>query len=343
MPSLLIQCDVCRLKYARNHYRSSATCLLCVLQQRLAASERNQDDLAKQHNDLARKHSDLTKEFDALKEFVASNVGCSTGDVMLYATAAASAPAPANAAHDPTVSVPAPDASRPVIPPPPCRDSGTAAFTPVRNGRRPATKSFLPIQTFNRFAVLAEEEEEPFETSLIGDSIVRGQLEEFCGRARATRKRLCMPGGRLDDITAVCDEATTGSANNTLFIIHAGTNDVLHTRSEELMEKYKRMIRTFKTKTNNIVISGILPRIQAPDRFYSKAFSTNNRLKQLCSQEDVDFINMWDDFYNQRDLFRKDGLHLSDVGSARFGRLISGKVSLFRPKNEARPASAGST
>ena len=337
MPSLLIQCDVCRHKYASNHYRSSSTCLLCVLQQRLAASERNHDDLAKQHHDLA-------KEFHVLKEFVAANVGCSTDDVMTYAKAAA-APAPAPAAvtaHSPTVSV-STDASHPINPPPPPSDSGAAAFTPVRNGRRPATKAFLPIQTFNRFAILAEEEEEASETRLIGDFIVRGQLEEFCGRARATRRRLCMPGGRLDDITAACDEAAAGSTNDTLFIIHAGTNDVLHTRSEELMEKYKRMIQTFRNKTNNIVISGILPRIQAPDSFYSKAFSTNNRLKQLCSQEGVDFINMWDDFYNQRDLFLGDGLHLNDVGSARFGRLINSKVSLFRQKNEVRPAPVVST
>ena len=337
MPSLLIKCDVCRHRYAPNHYRSSSSCLLCVLQQRIAASERNHDDLAKRHHDLA-------KEFDVLKEFVAANVGCSSDDVMTFAKAAAPAPAPAAvAAHAPTVSVPAADAPSPANPPPHPLDSGTAAFTPVRNGRRPATKAFLPIQTFNRFAILAEEEEEAFETRLIGDSIVRGQLEEFCGRARATRRRLCMPGGRLDDITAACDEATAGSTNDTLLIIHAGTNDVLHTRSEELMEKYKRMIRTFRNKTNNIVISGILPRIQAPDSFYSKAFSTNNRLKQLCSQESVDFINMWDDFYNQRDLFLRDGLHLNDVGSARFGRLINSKVSLFRQKNEVRPAPVVST
>ena len=143
-----------------------------------------------------------------------------------------------------------------------------------------------------------------------------------------------MPGGRLDDITAACEEATANTNNDTLFLLHAGTNDVLHTRSEELMEKYKRMLLAFKNKTNtkNIIISDILPRIRAEDAFYDKAFSTNNRLKTLCSQEGVDFINMWDDFYDKAYLFQGDGLHLSDIGSARFRRLLSNQVLLFRQK-----------
>ena len=64
-----------------------------------------------------------------------------------------------------------------------------------------------------RFKVLAEEEED-HETRLIGDSIVK-EHHEFCGRAKTTKKRLCMPGGRLNDITAACEEATSMSNSNT--------------------------------------------------------------------------------------------------------------------------------
>lgn len=94
-------------------------------------------------------------------------------------------------------------------------------------------------------------------------------------------------------------------------------NNVQHTRSEQLMEKYK-MIQDFKTKTN-IVISGILHRIWTTDVFYDKAFST----KALCSQESVEFITMWDDLYEKSELFLEDGLHLSCLGSARLDILIS--------------------
>ena len=80
------------------------------------------------------------------------------------------------------------------------------------------------------------------ETRLVGDSIVRGQLEEFFGRVPYRRQRYCFPGASLKDITASIDNVTKDASSNTLYAIHAGTNDVQHTRSEELMAKYKEMI-----------------------------------------------------------------------------------------------------
>ncbi len=98
------------------------------------------------------------------------------------------------------------------------------------------------------------------------------------------------------------------------------------------MQKYKKMIQTFKTKTNTIVISGILLSIRATDAFYDKAFCTNNCLKILSAQEGDEFINMWDDLYDHSDIFLGDGLHLSGIGYVRFCRLLSYKVFNFRQK-----------
>ena len=80
-------------------------------------------------------------------------------------------------------------------------------------------------------------------------------------------------------------------------------------------------------------LSGILPRIGAENQFYNKAFSTNDRLKSLCSKENVEFLNLWNHFYDQRILFNHDGLHLNPVGSARLGRLLSDAVEAHRTKN----------
>ncbi|XP_063875049.1 uncharacterized protein LOC135108204 [Scylla paramamosain] len=196
---------------------------------------------------------------------------------------------------------------------------------------------------YNRFKVLCEEEEDDIETRLVGDSIVRGQLSEFCGQAHESQKCLCMPGGRLDDITVACDDATSGAENNALFIILAGTNDVENTRSEELMEKYKRMLHRYKIKSQNIIISGILPRTRAPTIFYDRAFSTNSCLRSLCTDESVDYENLWADFYNKPFLFQDDGLHLNRVEAALLRRLLSNKVSRFRPKNAQQDQAASST
>ena len=212
------------------------------------------------------------------------------------------------------------------------------SFQRVRNGAKPKRQApkFQTPTTFNRFQVLGETMEDEFETRLVGDSMVRGQLVEFCGRSsNSRRKRFCYPGAKLDDITAACDDVTKDANRNTLLIVHAGTNDVQSTRSEELLEKYRRMIRRFKSKVDasNVIISGILPRVGAEQSFYNKAFSTNNRLKTLCSQENVQFVNFWDNFYRDTFLYQTDGVHLNSVGAARFGRLLCNQVTLHKSKN----------
>ena len=69
------------------------------------------------------------------------------------------------------------------------------------------------------------------------------------------------------------------------------------------------------------------------DLFYNKVFSLNNGLRNLCKDNGVEFVNMWNDFYNRTGLFHSDGLYLSAVGDARFGRLVNEAVRSFWLKN----------
>ena len=209
-------------------------------------------------------------------------------------------------------------------------------FHTVTNGVRPRRRNFLPITMCqNRFQLLPDQVDvdDNEEVRLVGDSMVRGQLTEFCSRAPRTRKRFCIPGGGVDDVTAAIDEVANLAPNNTTYVIHVGTNDVVRTRSEVLIEKYKDMIRTYKERSHRIIISGIIPRIQAGRRFYNIATSVNRRLATICREENVGFIDMWDNFYYDKSLFADDGVHLNEVGAARFGRLLSGAVSEYRSKN----------
>ena len=69
----------------------------------------------------------------------------------------------------------------------------------------------------------------------------------------------------------------------------------------------------YKVKSRNNIISGILPRINAENSFYE------HRLVNLCMEEGVVFVNLWDNSYNQSILFKGDGLQLNSVGSALLG------------------------
>ena len=191
----------------------------------------------------------------------------------------------------------------------------------------------VPIETQNSFSPLADLVNEPEDSIVVGVSMIRHQLEEFCGRAPKRRKRYCYPGAKIDDITKALEDITAKEKHDSLYIVHVGTNDVKNTNSEELLEKYKRLIGTLKEKRSKFIVSGILPRIGAENQFYNEAFSTNDRLKSLCSKENVEFLNLWNHFYDQRILFNHDGLHLNPVGSARLGILLSDAVEAHRTKN----------
>ena len=317
MPSTLKTCGDCRGRFAAQYFRHSPVCRMCVHRKRL---EEAVTEWQTKYRDLKMtcqtKYRDLEMKFETLQDFVTANVGVAP---------------PSLVESTPSRTTPPQDHSSA------SQDDG---FHRVRNGAkpRPARKLQTPT-TFNRFQVLGETMEDDFETLLVGDSMVRGQLVEFCGRSsNSRRKRFCYPGAGLDDVTAVCDEVTTDADQNTLLIVHAGTNDVQTTRSEELLEKYRRMINRYKSKVDgkNIIISGILPRVDAEQIFYNRAFSINNRLQTLCSEENVHFVNLWNHFYDDTHLFQADGVHLNSVGAARFGRLLCDQVSLHKSKNATR-------
>ncbi len=104
--------------------------------------------------------------------------------------------------------------------------------------------------------------------------MIREQLTEFCGRV------FCLPRTGVDDMTDVFDRASEQAINES-FVFHAGTNAIRTTRSEKLLCKYCRLMQQYKTKSNNILISGARPRFEADNIFYSEGFSINNRLKTL--------------------------------------------------------------
>ena len=261
-----------------------------------------------------RKIAELTQTIEALRERLQSHECRGSGP----ATPPPPPPPPA------LPTTPSNVASRPA----------ETGFTPVRRGGKTVRPIIQPTVCSNRFKIL-EEEDEPASSFLIGDSMIRQQLTEFCGRVRHRRRLYCMPGAGIDDVTEMTDKVSEEATADTLFVIHAGTNDVRKTRSEELLDKYRKLIQQYKTKSNNIMISGVLPRVAADDLFYSKAFSLNNRLRNLCKDQGVEFVDMWNDFYNRTGLYHTDGLHLSAVGAARFGRLLSEAVRGFWAKNGA--------
>ncbi|MPC97132.1 hypothetical protein E2C01_092426 [Portunus trituberculatus] len=81
--------------------------------------------------------------------------------------------------------------------------SSSSSFSPSSSSSSPASSSSVSIPparalkrqlhltTYNRFDVLCDLNHENEDRSIIGDSIVRDQLTEFCSRVPGRHKRLC--------------------------------------------------------------------------------------------------------------------------------------------------------
>ena len=97
-------------------------------------------------------------------------------------------------------------------------------------------------------------------------------------------------------------------------IFHGGVNDIDHTGSEELMGNYRNLMQVMSKSGCRGVVTGILPKFGAGMAWSSKAIGINNRVKSLCESYGITFIDCWDKFWGQKDLFAFDRIHLSRKG-----------------------------
>ena len=114
------------------------------------------------------------------------------------------------------------------LPSPPALEYGGTSntFISVRNGvqvKPIKPKIIVPIETQNSFSPLADLVDEPEDSIIVGDSMIRHQLEEFCGRAPKRRKRYCYPGAKIDDITKALEDITEKEKHDSLYIVHVGS------------------------------------------------------------------------------------------------------------------------
>lgn len=135
----------------------------------------------------------------------------------------------------------------------------------------------LPIKnSFVKLQLITDEDE----TIILGDSIIKYQSCEFAPRNIQKRKLILKRSGK---ISAVITEATglQTKSKDTLIIIHVRTHKIKNTRSEELIEKYKKLVDTLKENSNNVVMSAISQRTYEGNAIYSKIEYINKALKHI--------------------------------------------------------------
>ena len=65
------------------------------------------------------------------------------------------------------------------------------------------------------------------------------------------------------------------------------------------------------------VLSGPIPAMFKNDEHFSRLLSLNSWMKNYCLATEAEFINNFNTFWTQRDLFKADGLHPNMKGVKR--------------------------
>ena len=187
----------------------------------------------------------------------------------------------------------------------------------------------------NRFDCLSDAVDPEFEkikvqpcsrVKVFGDSQVRGlstHLKEKC-------LVNCYPGATVNRIDSVIEGAQMNDGDHV--IIHVGGNDNDHCPSEELMRKYLSLLHRLKEKRKgcnmSVTLTGIVPRMNKGSYWYSKALGINNRVYHKCRELNINFIDLWDAFYDRCELFNSDGVHLNNQGRKVLAEHLRGQFKI---------------
>ena len=154
-------------------------------------------------------------------------------------------------------------------------------------------------------------------TIYVGDSIIRKTDTRL---SKGEDVVVCLPGARIEHMTERV-EKIVGRGNGGTILVHVGTNNTDKEGTTAIVEKYRKLLK--------IILSGILPvcgnRIQGYRN--SKRMAVNGMVERLCKEEEVGYVDMWDSFVGNEELYFRDGLHLSGKGAAVLAEGLSGAVA----------------
>ena len=101
-------------------------------------------------------------------------------------------------------------------------------------------------------------------------------------------------------------------------------------RTKAIVKKNRnRLKKTKEARVGQIILSGILPVFGTRSEGYrnSRRMAVNGMVKQLCREEEVGFVDLWDSFVGKEEMYSSDGQQISGTGAAVFAEGPSGAVA----------------
>ena len=166
---------------------------------------------------------------------------------------------------------------------------------------------------------------------VIGDSQVRNLGVELIKDMKNLNPLVtCYPGANINRIDDNVTQSTIGKGDNLL--IHVGGNDTDNSKTEALIKNYDKLLETLRYKRLRcegklkIFITGIIPRMYKTNMWYSKVIGINNRISKLCQAANIEYIDLWENYFGKSYLYNRDGIHLNKEGTRCLANIISNVV-----------------
>ncbi|XDV11244.1 hypothetical protein PO909_000230, partial [Leuciscus waleckii] len=152
-------------------------------------------------------------------------------------------------------------------------------------------------------------------TLIVGDSIIRN----ISSRDTTT---CCLPQATTSDINRELQNILMKHKTANRLIIHVGKNDIHKEQSELLKKDFHYLFETLKRLKVQTFISGPLP-IYGLNVY--GMLGLNTWLQKTCNIKGVKFIDNFNLFWSQRQLFHRDGHHPNKLGS----RVLNDNIYFF--------------
>ncbi|XP_073792157.1 uncharacterized protein [Danio rerio] len=143
-------------------------------------------------------------------------------------------------------------------------------------------------------------------TLVVGDSIIKN----FRSKSTMT---YCFPHATVSDVNKELEEILKKHNTAKRIIIHVGKNDIRKEQSELLKKDFCELLETAERLKVQPFISGPLP--ARGTNMFSRLLGLNVWLQKTCNKKGLNFIDNFNLFWNQRQLFTSDGLHPNKLGA----------------------------
>lgn len=118
----------------------------------------------------------------------------------------------------------------------------------------------------------------------------------------------------VSEITKDLAETLSEHPEKRRLVLHVGAVDSRKMGSQEVQRDFMELFDSLGKLKIETFISGPLPTVGRGSYEFSRLLGLNTWLSGACKLKGLTFIDHWNIFWRQRDLFKRDGLHLNRSG-----------------------------